>query len=64
MNTTCCICARSFAGASTWPAAAAVLYLFAKARKPIAGFGSSSLINPAVVVQISNHTAGTKVTQT
>ncbi|MNH41866.1 hypothetical protein D3C79_1034460 [compost metagenome] len=52
----------SLAGASTWPASRAVLYFSARARKPTAGFGSNSLISPAVVVQISSHTAGSKVT--
>ncbi|MNY41660.1 hypothetical protein D3C86_1764920 [compost metagenome] len=52
------------AGARTWPLASASLYFLAKARKPIAGLASNSLMKPAVVVQISSHTAGSKVTQT
>ncbi|MCY1302509.1 hypothetical protein D9M70_521680 [compost metagenome] len=64
MKITFCIWSMSLAGARTWPAASASLYFLARARKPTAGFGSSSLIRPAVVVQISSQVAGTRVTQT
>ncbi|MNP45024.1 hypothetical protein D3C76_1389150 [compost metagenome] len=64
MNTTCCICSMLLAGARIWPAARASLYLRARARKPIAGLASNSLIRPAVVVQISSQLAGSSVTQT
>ncbi|MCY1246515.1 hypothetical protein D9M72_597550 [compost metagenome] len=63
MKITCCICVMSLAGARIWPLANASLYFFARARKPIAGLASNSLMKPAVVVQISNHMAGTRVTQ-
>ncbi|MNN93542.1 hypothetical protein D3C81_2120110 [compost metagenome] len=62
MKITCCIWPMSLAGASTCPASSATLYLLARARKPTAGFGSNSLMKPAVVVQISSHTAGSSVT--
>ncbi|MNL45941.1 hypothetical protein D3C87_1686200 [compost metagenome] len=54
----------SFAGARIWPLARASLYFFARDRKPIAGLASNNLMKPAVVVQISNQTAGNMVTQT
>ncbi|MNN87544.1 hypothetical protein D3C81_2051120 [compost metagenome] len=64
MKITCCIWSMLLAGARIWPLARASLYFFARARKPIAGLASNSLMKPAVVVQINSHTAGNMVTQT
>ena len=44
------------------PAAAASLYLFASAKKPMRGSDENAFIHPAVSVHMSSHAVGRRVT--